>query len=468
MGISATTGLISGLDYESIIEATMEVERQPIEVLQVKQSDYLAQITSYGSIKSALSTLQDAIEDLKEPSEFISYSATSSDSDIITVETDDDAGTGTYTLTVEQLAKTEIVNTYDGFSSTDEEIGTGVLSISTGEDELLDIVIDSDNNTLKGIADAINESGAGVSATIIKLNDGAYALSLTADETGRSINFSIEDDDGTNNDENGLSRLYTDPANETVEVTQAAEKALFTFNGLSIERESNEVDDLIDGVTINLVGTDSDDSDGSVTIQVKKKYTSMTTAIEAFVSAYNNMVSVFESEQYFDTDSGDAGTLFGDYSANMIKNGIVNMLKLSVDGVDDSVNSLSALCIELTEEGTLEFDSDIFQDAVEDNEEDVISFFTNDEDENEGFSVSLYDYLDSYTKSDGIIDQKTDNYQEMVDDIDDDIERKELLLEAREERLWDYYNNLELKLSELQALQSSVETMISTLSSYDS
>ena len=466
MSVSATTGLVSGLDYESIINATMEVEKQPIYDLQTKQSDYEAKISSYGSIQSALATLQDAMDTLSDPTEFISYSASSSDTDVLTVSADDDANPGTYSIQVTQLAKTEIINTYDGFSASDEAVGTGVLSIGTGDGNLTEITIDASNNTLEGIAEAINESDAGVSATLVRLTDSTYALSLTADTTGESIRFSItEDGDGTTNDETGLSRLYSDPAAQTMDITQEAVKAKFTFNGLDVERNENTIEDLIPGVTLTLV---EPDEENTVTVSVKKKFTGMEKAIDTFVQAYNNMVSVFESEQYFDTDSGDTGTLFGDYSATIMKNGVVNLLKTTVDGISDSVNSLSALGIEMTEDGTLDFDSEAFNDIIEDNEEDVVAFFTSDDEGNKGLAVKIFDYLESYTGSDGIIESRTDSYQESIDKIDDEIEAKQLLLDKREERLWDYYNALESKLAELESLQTAVESMISSVSSSNS
>lgn len=469
MAISATSGLISGIDYESIINATIEVEKQPIYDLQTKQSDYEAKISSYGSITSALATLQEAMETLSDPTEFISYSATTSDSDILKVSADDDANTGTYSITVKNIAKTEIINSYEGFTSSDEEVGTGTLSIGTGDNESTEITIDSTNNTLEGIAEAINDSDSGVSATLIKLSDNKYALSLTADSTGKPINFSISSDgDSSSNDANGLSRLYSDPENQSMDITQAAEKASFTFNGLDIERNENTIDDLIDGVTITLVKADEEDEENTVTVEVKKKYSGMENALQSFVEAYNSMISVFGEEQYYDSDSGDSGTLFGDYSATIIKNGVVNLLKTKVDGISDSVNSLSALGIEMTEDGTLDFDSDTFSDIIEDNEEDIVSFFTSDDEGNKGLAVKLYSYLESYTQSDGIIESRTDSYQSSIDELDDKIESKQLLIDKREERLWKYYNTLESKLAELDSLQTAVESMISTVSTLNS
>ncbi len=463
MGISATSGLVSGIDYESIINATIEVEKQPIYDLQTKQSDYEAKISSYGSIKSALSALQAAADTLQDPTEFISYSASSSDTDVLKVSADDDANTGTYSIMVKQLAKTEIINSYSGFSASDEKVGKGVIRIGTGDDDLTSITIDDENNTLDGIAKAINDSDSGVSATVIQLTDSTCALSLTANSTGESIRFSIDvDEDGVTNDENGLSRLFSDPTSQTMDVTQEAQKALFTFNGLEIERSENTIDDLIQGVTLTLVDPDEENT---LTVTVKKKYSGMEEAIQSFVTAYNSMVSVFGEEQYIDTDSGETGTLFGDYSATLMKNGVINLLKTKVDGVTDSVNNLSALGIELGEDGTLSFDSDTFDDVIEDNEEAIISFFTSDEEGNKGFAVKLYDYLEAYTESDGVIESRLDSYQESIDDLDDEIEAKQLLIDKREERLWDYYNALESKLAELESLQTAVESMISTVSS---
>ncbi len=461
MGIGVS-GLMSGLDTDSIIQKLMDLERRPIVQLQKKEADYQAKITALGIVKSSMSDLQSAVEALKDSDNFISYSASSSDTDILTVSAGDNVNPGTFNIVVSQLATAQHVRSAE-FSSSDTEIGTGTLTIQVGNGSSVDISIDDSNNTLAGIAQAINESDAEVNAAVISDGNGNYYLTLQSKETGASntISLSIQDDDGNNDDTSGLSSLYTDPATHSLTETQSAQNSKLSINGISVERSGNEIDDLIDGITINLK---SADPTKTVTVTSSKGYGGLTKKLQNFIEKYNSLIDTLKEQTAYDSINHKGATLMGDSTVSRIGLSLSNILYSTVNEIDTSVNSLSKLGISIDENGHLNLDTSKLNDALENHPNDVITFFTSTESNNEGLAVKLYDFLDGYLKSStGIISAKTDGLQKSIDRIEDQIERINDRLAKREENLRHQFNALEDLLAQFQQTSGQLEQQLSAI-----
>jgi flagellar hook-associated protein 2 len=133
-------------------------------------------------------------------------------------------------------------------------VGEGTLSISIGA-ESFDLTIDSSNNTLAGIRDAINDAAdnTGVSATIVTGDDGAR-LVLSSKETGtdNALRISVTDSDGGNTDEAGLSALAYNPEGgvEFRAAISSAQNALVRIDGFNVSSSTNTITGAIDGVTL--------------------------------------------------------------------------------------------------------------------------------------------------------------------------------------------------------------------------
>ena len=456
MTISVTTGITSGIDYEEIIDATLEVEQVEIDELETKKEDYETTISAYGAVKSALSTFQDAVSELADADDFYVYSATSSNEEILTVELSGEVMAGTYEIEVIQIAKPQILIGDDGFSSKSEEVGTGTLSISVGDGEAVEIEIGEDQQSLVEIVAAINEADVGVTASIMQVTDGAYALALTAEENGEEITFSVlSDGDGDVSDDSGLSALYVDES-ESMTVAQDASTAVFSLNGKEFERSTNEIDDLIEGLTIHL---EEAEEGTQVTIHVETDTSGLSDKVQAFVDAYNSFMDTLALYQD-DSDEDTIGILFGDNTVNRLKSKLQSMIFSSVDNDDSGLTYLSRLGVEMEDDGYLYFDENTFAEALEEDESAVMNFFTN---ETDGFAVKMNDLLDGYLDTDGIFDAKIDGYETTVTNIEEKIETLEEKLEAYEEKLREKYAALETLLSELQSTQDSVTSLLDSL-----
>ena len=216
----AMPGIGSNLDVTSIVNALMQVEQVPLNDLNQKEASYDAQLSAYGTVKGALYSLQSALSSLSALSTFQAMSATAGDTSIVTASADSSATLGSYAVQVGQLAQAQTL-VAAGQASNTQSIGTGTPTTITFEFGSITggtltngtysgaaftqdgtaasgtVTIDSTNNSLQGMRDAINAADIGISASIV--NDGSgspYRLLLQSSSTGasHSMNISVSGD----------------------------------------------------------------------------------------------------------------------------------------------------------------------------------------------------------------------------------------------------------------------------------
>ena len=379
MALTAT-GIGSGLDIESLVTKLMEAERVPKEQrLLSREVAVTSNISGLGSLKSALSGLQTSLTSANSLSTFDQRNASSSDSTAVTVSASSAASLGTYSATVQSLATQQSLAVRDTFSSVDESVGTGTLTFTFGttaytadaNDNLNDtyggfsakagvasqtITIDSTNNTLAGVRDAINNANAGVTAAIVNSGD-SYRLLISSDSTGaeNSVQISVTDaGDGDNTDSAGLSRLAfnADALATNVYQTVAATDAAFTLNGLSLSSASNTVTSVIDGLTLTLKGTTS----SSVSLTVADNTAGVKAALTTFVEGYNSYIDTLDELTGYDFALKEGGALQGDFSALSTASQVRQALGAAVSGYDGTYTRLAEIGISTLSSGKLSID----------------------------------------------------------------------------------------------------------------
>ena len=219
-----------------------------------------------------MSDFESAANKLALASTFSQFTTSSSDTTKATISATSSASPGSYQLAVTNLASAQTLAS-GTFSATTDTLGTGTLTIAIGtpsysgstyssfsQTSSVDITIDSSNNTLAGVRDAINNAGAGVNASILKNGDNYQLLLSLCKNTGLSKSMSIS----VSGDGDGQIRTMTGcrswPFNSSDRnLTQYAAGAMqnFSINGLAVSSASNTVTDVIDGVTLNLLSATS-------------------------------------------------------------------------------------------------------------------------------------------------------------------------------------------------------------------
>jgi flagellar hook-associated protein 2 len=375
-GISSL-GVGSGVLNSDLVDQLVAAERKPTETrLTQKTQQTEALLSAYGKLRSAVTELRLPMRQLSAPDNLKAFSASSSNEDIgVSVESTK-ASRGTYSVEVTSLASAQALASQAVFADRDStSVGQGTLQLSVG-DKITNITIDNSNDSLQGLANAINESDAGVSAGVIDTGDG-YQLVLSADETGtaNAVSISVTDDNsGTNTDNEGLSRFAFNEnmdADAGLEQTIAASDAVMKVNGVQVTRATNTFENVIDGLTFDI------QAEGTSTIKVTQDFGAVADRVQGFVDKFNALQSTIDSLAGFNSEAGTGSLLTGDSTVRTIQSQLRNILTRVVPGLENaSVRSLADVGITTDwETGGLEFDRTRFEEQLKANPDDVTALF---------------------------------------------------------------------------------------------
>ncbi|UCE67821.1 MAG: flagellar filament capping protein FliD [Candidatus Zixiibacteriota bacterium] len=195
MASGAIDGIFSGLNTTEIINSIIEAERAKQNVYLARQAEYTQKLTSWQTINSYLLAFKTQTDVLSRASLWDKISVTSSNSDVISVTGSGSSASGTYFVSVDQLAQNQQIAS-QGYSSDQTIVGTGTIEISVGGSAPITINLEAGSNSLSALKHAINDAGAGVTAAII--NDGSgnnpFRLILSANETGADSEITVTND----------------------------------------------------------------------------------------------------------------------------------------------------------------------------------------------------------------------------------------------------------------------------------
>ena len=427
-------GIGSGLDVNDIVTKLMEIERQPIDNLTSKKSFINAQISAYGSLKSKVADFQSAMANLNSPEKFQVYQATSGSDSVFTSSVSNGAVAGNYNIEVVRLAERDKIAT-QAYTDSNTVVGEGTLNINIGSESFA-LTIDSSNNTLAGIRDAINDAAdnTGVSATIVTGDDGAR-LVLSSKETGtdNALRISVTDSDGGNTDEAGLSALAYNPEGgvEFRAAISSAQNALIRIDGFNVSSSTNTITGAIDGVTINAA------SIGSSTLSVTR-----------------------DDEKILEINKQRDGQLEADSTLLSLERQIFDVLNAgsSIDG--SSFSYLIEAGVSINKQGVMEVDSDRITEIMNTDFESFTNLFAS---ENGGFAAKLSTLANGWLASDGLIDAREDGLKTQVEGIDDQILRMEDRMISVEARIRAQFTALDTLVSSLNNTSSFLTQQLASL-----
>jgi flagellar hook-associated protein 2 len=410
--ISGSTGN-STMDVASLVSALVNAKTAgQTAALKAKQTSESTVLSAYGALSSALSALQAAIKSLSDGTTLSTFGAIASGKGM-----DPKAGpgavAGSYTIDVKQIAASQSLSSA-AFDAT-AKLGTGKLTIEVGG-KSMDVTVDSTNNTLTGIANAINKAGnnPGVTATIVTGTGGAH-LVLRSTTTGASNTINVSTGDVQN--DNGLSSLgvtstpgangaassiVSSDTNKAWRQSEGAQDALFTVGGIEASSSSNAVTSAISGVTLNLssaaVGT-------TQTLTIASDTTAQNTAITNFANLYNTVVTTINSLSSYDKSSKTGGALLGDSTLTTIKNTLASIIGGGV-GTGTSAVGLASIGISLKgdpADGTLVIDNKKLTASLTSSPAQVATLFNS----TNGLGVKLNKSITDFVKTGGIIDTRS-------------------------------------------------------------
>lgn len=365
------SGVSSGIDFAKIVDGLMNAERAGVRRLEERKGVYESRNEALGRIEEKLSVLVTAAGTVGTRANLVEMTGQTSDENVSGVIAGSGALAGSYNITVNQLAAAER-EIHGGVADTETLVGAGIFAYTYGTTTIT--VTTDATTTLAGLADLINNDGMnpGVRATLLNYDSGdgnAYHLVLSGQDTGADNTITIDDGqttlDGTGGTVDFTSATFTEG--------QTARNAELRLDGYPaadwIERSSNTVSDLIDGVTLTLTGT------GDATATVGTDTESIKETIDAFVAAYNDAIAAIEAETYYDAETEEAGILLGDYSVRLIRSQLEGWVIGRATGFEDGEDAFvlpGQIGIELDGDGLMTLDESTLDDALAEDFEAVV------------------------------------------------------------------------------------------------
>jgi flagellar hook-associated protein 2 len=292
--------------------------------LSAVESPWQSQLSSLSAQDTVISTLGSLLSNLtNDVSNFTDFEGvlsqkegSSSDPDVLTLTSSSSSAiAGTHTIVVNSLASTS--SGYLDAIANESDTLSGSISVQVGSGTAHTVTLDSSDNTLSGLASAINSAGIGVTASVLTDANGSR-LSLVSGTSGSSGDLTVTSSIADSS--TGTSLAYntaTPGANASLDVDGV--------NDISVA--SNTVTNVIPGVTFQLLAT-SPVTNGiaeSVQVQIVNDTSSVTSALGQFVSDYNAIVSVI-NQQESNTSSGTPEPLFGTPTLSLLQQQILGSI----------------------------------------------------------------------------------------------------------------------------------------------
>lgn len=369
MGSISSLGIGSGFLDNELLDQVVQAQRQPVEErLGLEQQETEAKLSAFGQFKSAVSGLEEPADALKDPTAMRSFSGESSDEAVGVSVDDETVEPGSFSVEVNQLAQAQALSTQTYADRDSTAVGTGDLTFEVG-DKKETITLDDSNNTLNGLKSEINDADIGVNASILNTGDG-YQMVLNAEDTGEenAINITADGDadlDAFNFNEN----------DKNLTENRAAQDAKANISGVDITRSSNTIDDVIDGVTLDLNST----TDSAADVNISQDLDGPTEKVQALVDGFNKLQGTANELTEYDPDEEEGSILSGDSTIRNTMNQLKREFGQIVPGLEDaSVRALSDVGISTDfNTGQLEFDSAKFKEKLQESPDDVTALFAN-------------------------------------------------------------------------------------------
>jgi flagellar hook-associated protein 2 len=375
------TKTTTSVDWDALIAAQVATKTAEATTIDTKVTANEAKISAYQNLQSLLSTLStdtdslsDSIVNSLSSSAYGARSATiTSTGDVsasaaLSMSIGNGAVTGDHTLTISQIAEAQKV-LGSAVSDQTAQLGyAGTFSLGLADGTSADISVTS-GMSLVDLADAINAqtSTTNVQASVIQVSNTDFEMVLSATTDNADIvTSSVSGDDVMNN------LGVTDSSGGFANVLQVAQAANFTLDGVSITRNTNDITDVVSGVTFNLLQTTP--TGAAVNISIEPDTSSISTALQTFVTTYNAFRDFVAGQQTLDSDGtvDSASVLFGDGTMRDITTQMEQALNSSIGGM-----SLSDLGLSFDEKNDLALDTSVLSTTMTNSLDGVISLLAN-------------------------------------------------------------------------------------------
>jgi flagellar hook-associated protein 2 len=460
-------GAGSGVDVKALAKSLVEAERAPKQqAIQSKIDKSEAKISGYSAMMAALDIFKQQVDGLDSVTDFAAVDIRNSNPLAVQVSTNSLASPGAHTISITSLAQAQR-SVGDGFDNVTAQVNGGnafTLSLTVAG-EATDIEISAADTNASAVVNAINQAGAGVSAQLLDTGvEGAadrYKIVLTG-QTGASNAFSVSTDAA---DTSGLN--FTTPTG------QDAADAAVTVNGVAISRSTNTIDDVIPGMTFDLLGPTT----GAVAVQLNRDSSGVKERVQSLVTAYNSMVSDFgilTGPASEDEEDIYSGSLRGDSTVRSVLSQMRQVFFGESETAGESITSLRDMGVSVDKDGVVTLDEAALDEALTTHFEEVVSALagrTTTEVDGEtviqqGLGAEMAARLRALMGPTGIILSQSTSAESQVGRYEEQLEKLETRMEGILERYTKQFAAMESIVGQLTSmrenLKSQFEAMLNT------
>lgn len=344
--IISSLGLGSGFDTAALVRDLAAASREPkVQLFDARQQSSQAKISAVAQAKQVLETFAKSLSEVVAEGSLQTQPRVSDETAMSAVAAPGvRLGNFAGDIEISQLARAQSVYSAPVAAASDP-VGQGTLTLTVGTATAA-IVVDATNDSLTGLATAINASGLGVKASIV--NDQGTNRLVLKGETGAAKSFTLTAEAGS---DPALSRFTYAGAGSAMTLAQGAQDASFTLDGVPYARATNAFSDVIPGVTITLKKA----APGTlIAIGSSRPTEALRTAATDFVGVFNQLKR----------DIASARSAVGpDQSLRLLEQQLAAFVSRAVTS-SPAYDSLSDIGISTNRDGTIALNSAKFEAAL--------------------------------------------------------------------------------------------------------
>ncbi len=440
-------GFGSGIDTKQLVTDLAAASREPkVARINTLTQQNQTRISALAQARSDLEGFADSLAQMISDGTLRSTPTVSDDSVLsATARAGIHADSFAATVIVSQLARAQ--STYSGVvADRTAAIGTGTMTLTVGG-VATTITVDSANNSLDGLASAINSSGGGVTASIIA-DQGGHRLILKG-PSGAANAFTLAADVGA---DPGLS-AFAYGAGGGMTLGQSAANADFTIDGVAFSRASNTIDDVVPGMSLTLKKAAPGQP---VDIGASRPLDMIKQTVGDFVSVYNQLKKSLSSA------AGQSGSTTALRELERELSGLIG----TVISSHPTINKLTDIGVSTTKDGLLAVDETKLAQVLATDAGAVEAMFNPRRDggrteaSDPGIAFVLDSIRDRAIGTDGVIDRVTKSLNSRKETLADQLENIEIREDAYRARLEKQYGSLDAKLAAFKATQTYLEQQI--------
>lgn len=445
-------GLVSGLKTEELIKALMDVSAIPKTLITNKITDRNSIITNLQSLNTTLQDLAAKAKKAATPTSLAAFTATSS-ADTVTVTAGAKASAFSTAIVVDAVATAHSVVT----AAAGDTAWGGTFSIVGSDGKAVELA--PVGTGPQDLAKAINDSKAGVSATVVPAGKDADGkplsrIQITSSETGAAGTFTVHRGTAAQVAAGTSTDLGAAPG--AALLTQGADARIRLFAGTAAEQTLTSASNTVtvgEGIEVTVTVA----SDDPVTVTVARDAKKQTATAETFIKEIAALLVRIDNGSKATVgkpgENTTLGVFTGDSTVRNLRGALASAVQHPVDGV-----SPSTIGITVSDKGVLSFDAEKFATALAEDPEGTQELFS-------AVSARLQDVTTQYSdKYDGLLTKRITGQEDEVKTLKTQVERWDVRLEQRRATLERTYAQLEVQLSKLQSQSSWLTSQLAGLS----